>query len=116
MATDSWYYRMVRGPEHAYHPWGISGSFLDGAAIGLDGSANPGLDEILEVRTQRMDDVKATIQGLDAKELDRICEPPSTPGHPTAAHTVRKCLHVILDEEWEHSRYANRDLEILLAR
>jgi hypothetical protein len=86
------------------------------ADIGLDGAANPGLDEILEVRTQRMGDVKATIQGLDAQELERTCEPPATPGHPTKAHSVLECLHVILDEEWEHSRYANRDLDVLFAR
>ena len=116
MATDCWYYRMIRGPEHAYHPWGVTGSFLDAAAVGLDGAANPGLDEILEVRTQRMGEVKATVQGLDAQELQRICEPPATPGHPTEPHSVLKCLQVILDEEWEHSRYANRDLEVLLAR
>ena len=27
-----------------------------------------------------------------------------------------ECLHVILDEEWEHNRYANRDLDVLAAR
>jgi hypothetical protein len=116
MATDCWYYRMIRRSEHPYHPWGVTGSFLDGAAIGLDDAANPGLDEILEVRADRMDAVKATIQGLDPQELERICEPPATPGHPTNAHSVLKCLHVILDEEWEHSRYANRDLDVLFAR
>ena len=114
MATDCWYYRMIRGSERPYHPWGVSGSFLDAATIGLDAAANPGLDEILDVRAQRMDEVKATIQGLDTEELLRICEPPATPGHPTAPHSVLECLHVILDEEWEHSRYANRDLDVLV--
>ena len=116
MATDCWYYRMIRGSEHPYHPWGVTGSFLDTAAIGLDGAAKPGLDEILEVRAQRSDDVKATIQGLDEQALERICEPPATPGHPNKAHSVLKCLHVILDEEWEHNRYANPDLDILPAQ
>ena len=115
-ATDCWYFRMIRGSEHPYHSWGVRASFADAAATELDTTANPGLDEVLEVRTQRMDAVKATIQGLDARELERICEPPATPGHPTAPHSVLECLHVILDEEWEHSRYANRDLEVLLAR
>ena len=27
--------------------------------------------------------------------------------------TVLACLHVILNEEWEHHRYAVRDLEVL---
>ena len=115
-ATDCWYFRMIRGSEHPYHPWGVRASFADAAATELDTTANPALDEVLEVRTQRMDAVKATINGLDAQELERICEPPATPGHPTAPHSVLECLHVILDEEWEHSRYANRDLDVLFAR
>jgi hypothetical protein len=35
---------------------------------------------------------------------------------PGRGRTVLECLHVILDEEWERSRYANRDLAILEAR
>ena len=27
--------------------------------------------------------------------------------------TVLRCLHVVLDEEWEHHQYANRDLDVL---
>src|SRR3954447_24204012 len=73
MATDCWYYRMIRGSEQPYHPWGVTGSFLDPAAIGLDVAANPGLDEILEVRGQRMDDVKAAIHGLNEQALERVC-------------------------------------------
>ena len=39
-----------------------------------------------------------------------------SPGHPTSDHTVRACLHVILNEEWEHNGYARRDLDILDSR
>jgi hypothetical protein len=34
------------------------------------------------------------------------------PGKPV---TVRSCLHVILSEEWEHLRYAVRDLDAIEA-
>jgi hypothetical protein len=63
-----------------------------------------------------MDAVKETIASLTPEELSRVCIPPNTPGHPTEPHSVLDCLHVILDEEWEHSRYANRDLAILELR
>ena len=33
-----------------------------------------------------------------------MCVPPASPGHPTSDHTVRACLHVILNEEWEQQR------------
>jgi hypothetical protein len=116
-ATDSWFFRMIRGVEKPYHPWGLAGSFLqDPASLGLDVTANPELDELLDVRRQRMAEVKAMISALNAQELERVCQPPATPGHPDHEHSVLECLHVILDEEWEHSRYANRDLDLLSAR
>ncbi len=37
------------------------------------------------------------------------------PGAPTHAVTILSCLHTILNEEWEHHRYAVRDLEAIEA-
>lgn len=114
MATDCWVRRMVKGMEHPYHPWGLAGSWLDDpAGWGIDPAASPSLDDVLQVRRQRMEEVRRTIGSLSAEELERVCVPPDAPGHPTEEHTVRKCLHVVLDEEWEHHGYATRDLEIL---
>jgi hypothetical protein len=48
---------------------------------------------------------------LAAITPDVLAEPrenPHDPGHP---ETVRSCLHVILAEEWEHLRFAVRDLD-----
>jgi hypothetical protein len=116
-ATDAWLFRMVRQVPRPYHPWGVAGSFLtDPASLGLDYTANPSLDEVLTVRCERMDAVKETITALTSEELEQVCVPPDAPGHPTEAHSVQECLHVILDEEWEHSRYANRDLALLQTR
>lgn len=117
LATDFWFFRMLRHVPPPYHPWGLAGSFLsDPASLGLDYSATPSLDEVLAVRRERMDAVKEVIAALTAQELERVCIPPDAPGHPTEAHSVLECLHVILEEEWEHSRYTNRDLDILASR
>jgi len=114
MATDCWLRRMVKGIERPYHRWGLAGSWLsDPVAWGLDPAAQPSLDEVVAVRAERMAEVKATIAALTADELERVCAPPATPGHPTSPHTVLECLHVILNEEWEHNRYAVRDLHAL---
>ena len=116
-ATDCWFFRMIRGVEHPYHPWGLPGwPFEDAAALGLDATADPDLEEILDVRQRRMAEVKSMIAAVDVDELRRVCRPPASPGHPREEHTVLECLHVILDEEWEHSRYANRDLDLLSNR
>jgi hypothetical protein len=114
MATDCWYGRMIAQEPRPYHPCGIAGSFLtDPAALGLDAQASPTLQELVVVRRGRMDRVKAFISSVDEPGLRRVCVPPATPGHPVEPHTVLECLHVILDEEWEHGRYANRDLDLL---
>jgi uncharacterized protein YjbI with pentapeptide repeats len=113
LATDTWLRRMVKGMERPYHPWGLAGSWLtDPASWGLDYSATPTVAEVLAVRRERMSEVKATIADLSEAELERICTPPDTPGYPRSEHPVHECLHVILNEEWEHNRYAVRDLGI----
>lgn len=116
-ATDGWLLRMVRQLPRPYHPYGLAPPFLtDTADLGIDPDAHPSMEEVLVVRREHMDMVRETIDALTADELGRMCEPPDASGYPTEAHSVLKCLHVILDEEWEHSRYANRDLAILEAR
>lgn len=112
-ATDSWLGRMVNREPQPYHPWGIPSSSVTNPAI--DPAARPTVEQILRVRSARMADVRATIESLTPGELARTCVPPDASGHPAEQHSVLHCLHVILDEEWEHSRYANRDLDILAA-
>lgn len=114
LATDCWLRRMVKGVAQPYHPWGLAGSWLtDPGAWGLDTTANPSLEDILAVRAERMDEVAREIADLTTVELKRVCVPPSAVGHPNREHTVLECLHVILNEEWEHHRYATRDLALL---
>lgn len=117
LATDCWVRRMVRGIDHPYHPWGVAGSWLtDPRAWGIDPDASPSLDQVLPVRRERMNEVREVIAGATAEELQRRCVPPRTPGHPRRERTVLHCLHVVLEEEWYHHRYAVRDLGVLEER
>ncbi len=116
-ATDSWLRRMIDQSTDVFHPWGLAGSFLeDPSSLGIDPSADPSLDAVLEVRREHMDQVASTIAALTPDDLERLCEPPDEVGYPRRSETVRECLHVILDEEWMHDRYANRDLAVLEER
>ncbi|MGH9293217.1 MAG: DinB family protein, partial [Acidimicrobiales bacterium] len=104
----------VRHQSRPFHPWGVAGSWLtDPQGIGLDPHAEPSLAEVCEVRRGRMDAVRETIDALTPGELERVCVPPDPAGHPREPHTVLQCLHVVLNEEWEHNQYANRDLGAL---
>ncbi len=117
LATDCWLRRMVKGIAYPYHPWGLGGSWLTSPRRwGIDPDADPSLDQVLVVRRERMAEVREVIAGANAEELERNCVPPDSPGHPRKERTVLQCLHVVLKEEWQHHRYAVRDLAILEKR
>jgi hypothetical protein len=117
LATDCWLRRMVKGIAHPYHPWGLGGSWLTSPRRwGLDPEADPSLAQVLAVRRERMAEVAEVIATATPAELARNCVPPDTPGHPSKDHTVLRCLHVVIKEEWQHHRYAIRDLAVLEQR
>ncbi len=51
-----------------------------------------------------------SIRGSEVAGMER-----KNPHAPDHAETVLSCLHTILEEEWEHHRYAVRDLDALKA-
>jgi hypothetical protein len=61
--------------------------------------------------------VRQVIEGVTATSLGGHTEPVDGPGWPEPrSYLVRECLQVILNEEWEHRLYAERDLDALQAR
>jgi hypothetical protein len=115
-ATDSWLSRGVQLARHPYHPWGLPWSGVEPQSarkLGLDISATPGLDQVLPIRLERQHAVRAALASLTESELAEVRTAPDEPGHPNGEHSVLHCVHVILNEEWEHHRYAVRDLAVL---
>jgi hypothetical protein len=54
------------------------------------------------------------IDDLTDEKLDSQTEPVAGPGWPRPiAYPVRECLLCILNEEWHHRQYAERDLDAL---
>lgn len=116
-ATDSWLLRRIMGDPRPHHRLGLAPSSVpDPSLLGVDPTAEATLDEVLVVRRGRMDAARRAIESTPAEDLGRRCALPDAAGRPASEQTVLYCLHVILDEEWEHSRYANRDLSILESR
>ena len=72
---------------------------------------------MLELRRDRMSTVREVVDGLTDESLDVETTPAIGRGWPPESSTfpVRKCLLVILNEEWEHRLYAERDLDALEA-
>lgn len=69
------------------------------------------------LRRDRMASVRQVIDGLTEASLDSTTTPVQGPGWPPPrSFPIREVLLVILNEEWEHRLYAERDLDVLEAR
>jgi len=75
-------------------------------------TVEPSYAEVLEVRAGRVAMVREFLATVTSDDLAATRKNPWDPEHP---ETVLSCLHVILGEEWEHHRYAVRDLEAMVA-
>lgn len=118
-ATDSWLRRAVLGDPAPWHPLGLPWDEMpqDLTGVPRDRSARPSLDVVLELRRDRMAAVRHFIDGLTEESLADHTKPVEAPGWPPPrSFPVRECLLIILNEEWEHRLYAERDLDAIEAR
>jgi hypothetical protein len=114
-ATDAWLRRAILGDPAPWHPldlpWDEAGEL---AGFPVDRDARPSLDEVLALRRDRTAGVRKFLESLTDERLNSDTEPVDAPGWPyPQAHPVAKCLGTILNEEWEHRLYAERDLAVL---
>jgi uncharacterized damage-inducible protein DinB len=117
-ATDSWIRRAILGDPSPWDPLGLPWDEMeDTPGVPRDREARPSLDAVLELRRDRMATVRQVLDSLTDASLDSDTEPVEGPGWPPArSFPVRECLLIILNEEWEHRLYAERDLDALGAR
>jgi hypothetical protein len=58
--------------------------------------------------------VRDVLAGLTDEQLAGTTRPVTEPGYPEPESSpVRRCLGAILNEEWQHRLYAERDLDAL---
>ena len=114
-ATDSWVRRAILGNPAPWDPLGLPWDEMpDLEGVPCDRAARPSLDEVLALRRDRMATVRQVITGLTDATLASDTEPVAAPGWPPPrSFGVRQCLQIVLNEEWEHRLYAERDLAIL---
>lgn len=118
MATDAWVLRAVLGDPAPYHPLGLPHTEMgDVPGVPNDPDARPSLEEVLVVRADRMATVRGVLAGLTDERLAGDTDPVDAPGYPPPqAYAVRRCLRAIINEEWLHRLYAERDLDVLERR
>jgi hypothetical protein len=115
LATDCWLFRAIQLKSRPYHRWGLTWTGVSpqlANLMGVDMTAAPGLSEVLPVRREHQRAVQDQLMRLTDNDLGEV-RTPDEPGHPDGAHAVLHCLHVLLNEEWEHHRYAVRDLDVI---
>lgn len=117
-ATDAWIRRAILGDPAPWDPLDLPWDEMpDTPGVPRNRDVRPSLDVVLELRHDRMSTVRRVIENLTDVSLDAHTEPVDGPGWPRPrSYPVRECLLVILNEEWEHRLYAERDLDALEAR
>lgn len=117
-ATDAWIRRVILGDPSPWHPLDLPWDEMpDKPDIPRDPDARPSLDTVLDLRRDRMSTVREVLNGLTDESLGSDTTPVEAPGWPPSrSFNVRECLLLILNEEWEHRLYAERDLAVLESR
>ena len=115
-AHACWVGGVVLADPSPWHPLDLpwdEAPTVDG--VPWDRDVRPSLDEVLAVRAQRRTTVAGVLDGLTDEELSA----PVTSATPflqdAEGLTVAQCLGVVVNEEWEHRLYAERDLSALTA-
>jgi hypothetical protein len=104
-AMDKWFTAPVLG-EASFHPLGLPNrGSVDFGWPGLDPTAAPSFDEALAVRAQRTARLHEYLEAVAPADLLREVEVLENGVTP-----VRGCLWVVFEEEFQHLRYALRDL------
>ena len=117
LATDMWLGRAILEIGQPFHPLGLvdtgAGAEEDGLDMSVFTTATPSYSEVLEARAGRVAMVRDFLATVTPDLLAATCK---NPHDPERQATTLSCLHVILKEEWEHHRYAVRDLEAIEAK
>jgi hypothetical protein len=114
LATDAWLRRAILEIEQPFHPIGLAfvGAEDDGLDMSVFRTDTPTWAEVLEARAGRVAMVRDFLATVTPEELAATRRNPWSPEYQ---ETTLSCLHVILEEEWEHHRFAIRDLDSIEA-
>ena len=114
-ATDVWVRRAMLGDPRPWHPLSLPfDEMTPHPEVPWDREARPSLDEVLELRRDRQATVRQVLERLTDEQLAGHTEPVAGPSWPPAdRYPVAEVLGTILNEEFWHRQYAERDLAAL---
>jgi hypothetical protein len=113
-ATDAWVGRMILGDPAPWHPLELPWDEAPGwDGIPWDRDARPSLDEVLAVRRERQAMVAKVIDELTPEQLAGTVTMTEAGWPQLEEFPVEQCLSIVLNEEYQHRLYAERDLTAL---
>lgn len=116
-ATACWVDGMVLSDPSPWDPLDLPWDEAPGwDGVPWDRDVRPSLDEVLALRARRQEQVRGVIDSLTS---ERLAEPvtAATPVNPDRnGISTARALRVVLNEEWEHRLFAERDLAVLESR
>ncbi len=118
-ASESWVGRCIRGDPSPWHPLSLPWDQMEPTdVVPWDRDARPSLEEALALRRAAMSLAGDVIERVTDERLAEQTTPPVGPGWPPEGATfpVSECLLIVLNEEWNHRLYAERDLAVLEER
>ena len=117
-ATDAWIRRALLGDPSPWSPLDLPhDDMADLPQVPRDRTVRPSLDEVLELRRDRMATMRRVVDELTDAELAGETTPVVEPGYPESrAYPVGDVVGCIVNEEWYHHQYATRDLAVLEKR
>ena len=113
-ASDAWVGRMILGDPSPWHPLDLPWDEAPGwDGIPWDRDARPSLAEALAVRRERQAMVAKVVEELTPEQLAGSVTM-TEPGWPQLEEfPFTECLLIVLNEEYQHREYAERDLSAL---
>jgi uncharacterized protein YjbI with pentapeptide repeats len=113
-AHACWIGGVVLGDSSPWHPLDLPWDEAPAVeGVPWDRDVRPSLEEVLDLRAQRRATLQAVLDDLDEPGLAREVSSATPFMADAEGLTVAQCLKVILNEEWEHRLYAERDLALL---
>jgi hypothetical protein len=114
-ATDAWVRRAILGEPSSWDRLDLPHAEMeDMPNIPRDRNATPSLDVVLALRDDRAAAVRQVLADLTDDALGEMTTPVSEPGYPASeSFPISQCLRIVLNEEWQHRLYAERDLDAL---
>jgi uncharacterized damage-inducible protein DinB len=115
-ASESWVGRCLLGDATPWHPLSLPWDQMQPReGVPWDRDARPSLEEALALRFDAVALVRRVLDDLTDERLAERTEPLIGPGWPDEGATfpVSECLLIVLNEEWHHRLFAERDLAVL---